>query len=38
MLRAPICDYFGIRYPILLARMGEAAMHRPIASVHPIYT
>jgi hypothetical protein len=37
MLRAPICDYFGIRYPFLLARMGGAAMHRLVASAHPIY-
>src|SRR6201984_2856780 len=28
MLHTPICDYFGIEYPIVLAGMGGVAMHR----------
>src|SRR5215470_9190378 len=33
MLHTPICDYFGIKYPILLAGMGGVAMHRLVAAV-----
>ncbi len=33
MLHTPICDYFGIEYPILLAGMGGVAMHRLVAAV-----
>jgi enoyl-[acyl-carrier protein] reductase II len=33
MLRTPICDYFGIQYPILLAGMGGVAMHKLVAAV-----
>lgn len=33
MLHTSICDYFGIRYPILLAGMGGVAMHRLAAAV-----
>jgi enoyl-[acyl-carrier protein] reductase II len=33
MLHTPICDYFGIKYPILLAGMGGVAMHRVVAAV-----
>jgi NAD(P)H-dependent flavin oxidoreductase YrpB (nitropropane dioxygenase family) len=33
MLHTPICDYFGIKYPIVLAGMGSVAMHRLAAAV-----
>jgi enoyl-[acyl-carrier protein] reductase II len=33
MLKTPICDYFGIEYPILLAGMGGVAMHKLVAAV-----
>ena len=33
MLHTPICDYFGIEYPILLAGMGGVSMHRLVAAV-----
>ncbi len=33
MLQTPICDYFGIKYPILLAGMGGVALHRLVAAV-----
>ena len=33
MLHTPICDYFGIEYPILLAGMGGVAMHQLVAAV-----
>ena len=33
MLYTPICDYFGIEYPIVLAGMGGVAMHRLAAAV-----
>lgn len=33
MLHTPICDYFGIKYPILLAGMGGVAMHKLTAAV-----
>ena len=33
MLHTPICDYFGIEYPILLAGMGGVAMSRLVAAV-----
>lgn len=33
MLQTPICDYFGIKYPILLAGMGGVALHRVVAAV-----
>jgi enoyl-[acyl-carrier protein] reductase II len=33
VLHTSICDYFGIRYPILLAGMGGVAMHRLVAAV-----
>jgi enoyl-[acyl-carrier protein] reductase II len=33
MLQTPICDYFGIKYPILLAGMGGVAMHKLVAAV-----
>jgi nitronate monooxygenase len=32
MLHTPICDYFGIRYPIVLAGMGSVTMHRLAAA------
>jgi enoyl-[acyl-carrier protein] reductase II len=33
MLHTPICEYFGIKYPILLAGMGGVAMHKLVAAV-----
>jgi enoyl-[acyl-carrier protein] reductase II len=33
MLHTPICDLFGIKYPILLAGMGGVSMHRLVAAV-----
>jgi NAD(P)H-dependent flavin oxidoreductase YrpB (nitropropane dioxygenase family) len=33
MLHTPICDYFGIKYPILLAGMGGVAMHKLVAAI-----
>lgn len=33
MLRTPICDFFGIKYPIILAGMGSVAMHKLAAAV-----
>src|SRR5712672_816379 len=33
MLHTAICDYFGIKYPILLAGMGGVAMHKLVAAV-----
>lgn len=33
MLHTPICDYFGIKYPILLAGMGGVALHKLTAAV-----
>jgi enoyl-[acyl-carrier protein] reductase II len=33
MLYTPICDYFGIEYPIVLAGMGGVAMHQLVAAV-----
>jgi enoyl-[acyl-carrier protein] reductase II len=33
VIRTSICDYFGIKYPILLAGMGGVAMHRLAAAV-----
>ena len=33
MLYTPICDYFGIKYPILLAGMGGVSMHKLAAAV-----
>jgi enoyl-[acyl-carrier protein] reductase II len=33
MLHTPICDYFNIEYPIVLAGMGGVAMHRLAAAV-----
>jgi enoyl-[acyl-carrier protein] reductase II len=33
MLHTSICDYFGIKYPILLAGMGGVAMHQLVAAV-----
>jgi len=33
MLHTPICDYFGIKHPILLAGMGGVAMHKLVAAV-----
>ncbi len=33
MLYTPICDYFGIKYPIVLAGMGGVAMHKLVAAV-----
>jgi enoyl-[acyl-carrier protein] reductase II len=33
MLETPICGYFGIKYPILLAGMGGVAMHKLVAAV-----
>ncbi|MGH7814243.1 MAG: NAD(P)H-dependent flavin oxidoreductase [Candidatus Binataceae bacterium] len=33
MLQTPICDYFGIKYPIMLAGMGSVAMHKLVAAV-----
>ena len=33
MLHTPICDYFGIKYPIVLAGMGGVAMHKLVAAV-----
>ena len=32
-LHTPICDLFGIRYPILLAGMGGVSMHRLVAAI-----
>ena len=32
-LHTPICDYFGIRYPIFLAGMGGVSMHALVAAV-----
>lgn len=33
MLHTAICDYFGIKYPILLAGMGGVSMHKLTAAV-----
>jgi enoyl-[acyl-carrier protein] reductase II len=33
MLHTPICDFFGIKYPIILAGMGGVAMHKLAAAV-----
>ena len=33
MLHTPLCDYFGIKYPIVLAGMGSVAMHKLAAAV-----
>jgi enoyl-[acyl-carrier protein] reductase II len=33
MLHTPICDLFGIKYPIILAGMGGVAMHKLAAAV-----
>jgi enoyl-[acyl-carrier protein] reductase II len=33
MLHTPICDYFGIKYPIVLAGMGGVSMHKLVAAV-----
>ena len=33
MIQTPICDYFGIKYPIILAGMGGVAMHKLVAAV-----
>ncbi|MGH7841559.1 MAG: NAD(P)H-dependent flavin oxidoreductase [Candidatus Binataceae bacterium] len=33
MLHTPICDYFGIKHPIVLAGMGGVAMHKLVAAV-----
>jgi enoyl-[acyl-carrier protein] reductase II len=33
VLHTPICDYFGIEYPIFLAGMGGVAMHKLVAAV-----
>nr|UXE46205.1 putative monooxygenase [uncultured bacterium] len=33
MLHTPICDLFGIKYPIVLAGMGSVAMHKLAAAV-----
>jgi enoyl-[acyl-carrier protein] reductase II len=33
MLYTPICDYFGIKYPIFLAGMGGVSMHKLVAAV-----
>ena len=33
MLHTAICDYFGIKYPILLAGMGGVSMHKLVAAV-----
>ena len=33
MLYTPICDYFGIKYPIVLAGMGGVSMHELVAAV-----
>lgn len=33
MLHTSICDYFGIKHPILLAGMGGAALHKVVAAV-----
>jgi enoyl-[acyl-carrier protein] reductase II len=33
MLHTSICDYFGIKYPIILAGMGSVAMHKLAAAV-----
>jgi len=33
MLHTPICDFFGIKYPIILAGMGSVAMHKLAAAV-----
>jgi enoyl-[acyl-carrier protein] reductase II len=33
MLHTSICDYFGIKFPILLAGMGGVSMHKLVAAV-----
>jgi len=33
MLQTPVCDLFGIRYPIVLAGMGGVSMHKLVAAV-----
>ncbi len=33
MLYTPICDYFGIKYPIVLAGMGAVSLHKLVAAV-----
>jgi len=33
MLHTPICDLFGITYPIVLAGMGGVSMHKLVAAV-----
>jgi enoyl-[acyl-carrier protein] reductase II len=33
MLHTPICDFFGIKYPIVLAGMGAIALHKLAAAV-----
>jgi enoyl-[acyl-carrier protein] reductase II len=33
MLHTPICDYFGIKYPLVLAGMGPVALHELAAAV-----
>ncbi len=33
MLNTPICEYFGIKYPILLAGMGGVALSKLVAAV-----
>jgi enoyl-[acyl-carrier protein] reductase II len=33
MLHTSICDYFGIKYPILLAGMGGVSLHKLVAAV-----
>jgi enoyl-[acyl-carrier protein] reductase II len=33
MLYTPICDYFGIKYPIVLAGMADVSLHRLVAAV-----
>jgi len=33
MLHTPICDFFGIKYPIVLAGMGAVALHKLAAAV-----
>ncbi len=33
MLHTPVCDLFGIRYPIVLAGMGGVSLHRLVAAV-----
>jgi hypothetical protein len=37
MLHTPICDYFGIKYPILLDGMSGVTSQRLVASAHPTY-